>query len=74
MYPDDPAGSLPCTRCGHTLWQHSTGECDIKGCECKGWCASLPAEPADAPWWWLPAVWWVCLGVLIGWLAWGAWL
>lgn len=30
----------PCTRCGHTIHQHSSGECDIKGCACEGWCGS----------------------------------
>lgn len=30
----------PCARCGHTLYEHSTGECDLKGCTCKGWCAT----------------------------------
>lgn len=47
--PYDTAGPIPCARCGHTLWQHSTGMCDLKGCECQGWCATLPAEPVEDP-------------------------
>jgi hypothetical protein len=77
MYPDEPAGSLPCTRCGHTLWQHSTGECDINGCACEGWTASCGLQVVDVTrgadmlaallfgW---------AVGLLMGWLVWGAWL
>lgn len=34
----------PCARCGHTLYEHSTGECDLKDCTCKGWCATAWTE------------------------------
>lgn len=33
--PEHPAP--PCARCGHTLYQHSTGECDLQGCACDGY-------------------------------------
>lgn len=40
----DIAGIKSCARCSHTLFQHSTGECDMAGCECQGWCASFSAQ------------------------------
>lgn len=30
----------PCARCGHRLWEHSTGECDIHRCDCPGYMAT----------------------------------
>jgi len=61
MHPEpDAHGFQPCARCGHTLFQHSTGMCDLRGCECEGWCATMVAKPLGL---WARVLQWI-LGVL----------
>lgn len=46
-----PASNPTCSRCGHTLYQHSTGECDLLGCACKGYVASGVHVEEFSDWW-----------------------